>query len=194
MIQSRPSARQDLADLTRARVITAVAELIEAGDPQITFQALARVSGIPERTIYRHFPDKDAVLEAFWRWLNDDIAVPQDPESPDQLAPYARALFAAFDRRGGLVRAMLASPSGQKLRDDHAAARHAKFDRALAPLAARLPEADARCLTAATEAICSAPGWHSLAATMGAKGAADAAVWAIEALLARVRPLSTNGD
>jgi AcrR family transcriptional regulator len=179
------SPRQNLADLTRARVVAATADLMLAGEVQITFQALSRVSGIPERTIYRHFPHKDAVLDAFWRWLNDDIAVPNHPETPDDLVPYTRALFAAFDRREGLVRAMLASPSGQRLRDTHSSARHAKFDRALAPLAARLSEQNRQTLCAAVEAICSAPGWNSLTASAGTAQAAEAAVWAIEALLAR---------
>jgi AcrR family transcriptional regulator len=179
------SPRQNLADLTRARVIAATADLMEAGEAQITFQALSRVSGIPERTIYRHFPHKDAVLDAFWRWLNYDIAVPDDPETPEALGPYTRALFAAFDRRGSLVRAMLASPSGRELRDSHAATRLAKFSRALAPLTAKLPDPDRQTLCAVVEAICSAPGWSSLTTSAGPTQAADAAVWAIETLLAR---------
>ena len=179
------SPRQELAELTRSRIIMGAAHLIEAGEP-LMFRDLSRISGIPERTIYRHFPHKDAVLDAFWIWLNRDIAVPDSPEGPGEIPDYARALFAAFDRRSSLVRAMIASPSGQKLRDARAVERRAKFERALRPLTERLPERDGHALQAGIEAICSASGWNSLVGTMGAS-AADVAIWALEAMLDRAR-------
>lgn len=192
-----PSLREQLSDLTRSRIIGAAAQLIETGEAQVTFQRLSQLSGIPERTIYRHFPHKEAVLEAFWHWLNAELPIPASPEASDDLPAYVRALFAAFDSRPHLVRAMLASPSGRTLRETHAEARRAKFKHALASLVASLPDTDAACLLSAVEAICSAPGWQSLAASAGSENAADAAVWAVEALLARARAsqaFSPKGD
>jgi AcrR family transcriptional regulator len=175
--------RAELAELTREHILRGMGRMITAGSESFTFKALAQISGVPERTIYRHFGDKDALYQTFYSWLNDQIIAPDPPLDPADLARYTRDLYASFDRQPELVRAMLNNPIGRELRDAQAALRTAKFVGALSGIANRLAEPEATALLASVEVLCSATGWDRLTRMTGPDKAADAAAWAIAALI-----------
>ena len=52
------------AERGRAAVVTATLELVDAGNPVPTFADIAEASGVSERTIFRYFPDRDALFGA----------------------------------------------------------------------------------------------------------------------------------
>ena len=56
----------------RARVVQGVASLLDAGRP-LTFKEVAEEAGVPERTVYRHFPTRAALLAAVFEWTNGQI-------------------------------------------------------------------------------------------------------------------------
>jgi len=52
------------AERGRAAVVAATLELVNAGNPVPTFADIAEASGVSERTIFRYFPDRDALFGA----------------------------------------------------------------------------------------------------------------------------------
>ena len=52
------------AERGRAAVVAATLDLVDAGNPVPTFADIAAASGVSERTIFRYFPDRDALFGA----------------------------------------------------------------------------------------------------------------------------------
>lgn len=169
--------------------MNAVAALLREDRTDITFEAVSREAGVPQRTLYRHFPNKDAIFEAFWGWMNATIEAPAKPASPEELVAYIPELYAAFEKDEPLVRAMLHNPHGRAVRLAHAHARRQKFAAALADVTATMTPAAAKQLLAAVTAICSAAGWETMKDNWGLSGraCAEAAQWAVEALINEAR-------
>ncbi|MGE0801043.1 MAG: TetR/AcrR family transcriptional regulator [Lautropia sp.] len=155
----------------------------------MTFELLSSESGIPVRTLYRYFENKETLFDAFWPWMNESIEMPARPRDAGQLVAHIPALFDAFDRDEPLVRAMLHHPHGQGARLAHAAARRAKFAEALREVTRGMPAAATRRLLAAVTALCSASGWETMKDNWGLSGAAaaQAAQWAVQALIDEAR-------
>lgn len=187
--QPRLSARETLASMTQERVMEAVAALLRNGATDVTFDLVARESGVPQRTLYRHFENKEELFGAFWRWTNAAIDMPATPKSPQAVIEHIPALFAAFDRDEPLVRAMLHNPYGRAVRLAHAEARRNKFAEALREVTDSLPDDAGRRLLASVTALCSASGWETMKDNWQLSGetAAEAAQWAVSALIDEAR-------
>lgn len=182
------TARADLASLTQGRIMQGLAGLMTAG-AEVTFRSLAEASGVPERTLYRYYPSKDALLAAFWIWLNDRLGMPPPPRSPDELLANIAAIFSAFASGEALIRAMLHDPHGRATRLAHAEARRQRLHTALAEILAPLDASARKRLTASVQVLISAAGWETMRDYAGAspEEAADAAQWAVAALIAAAR-------
>jgi AcrR family transcriptional regulator len=185
----KSSARAELASLTKDRIMAAVAALLRRSHEDVTFELVATESGVPQRTLYRHFANKDALFAAFWTWLNRALEMPDNPRTPDELVAHIPALFAAFDRDAPLVRAMLHNPHGRSTRQAHAEARRAKFRTALAEITDGLDAPIGGRLLVAVTAICSASGWETMKDNWELDGppVAAAAQWAVKALIDEAR-------
>jgi AcrR family transcriptional regulator len=177
--------RTELADLTRNRVLSGLGKLLES-ETAFSFRALAEVSGIPERTLYRYFPSKEILFEAFWEELNRSFQLPDAPRSLDALLARASHVFAEFDAKEPLVRAMLHDPNGKKVRVANAPLRRREFRAALAEELDfdSLTSAERTRLLASVQLLLSAAGWESMKDYWGLDGpeAAKAVRWAISAL------------
>jgi AcrR family transcriptional regulator len=106
--QKRPyrmKRRAELEEQTRRRITeSAVALHEEVGPAQTSISAIAERAGVRRSTVYRHFPDEEALLTAcssHWRAANP----PPDPaswasiEDPDERTEAAlRALYAFYAR------------------------------------------------------------------------------------------------
>jgi AcrR family transcriptional regulator len=190
------TARADLASLTQTRIMQGLARMLTAGT-EVTFRNLAQGAGVPERTLYRYYPNKDALLAAFWIWLNDRLGMPPSPRTPQELVDAIATIFAAFASGEPLIRAMLHDPHGRATRLAHAEARRLRLQTALEPVLAPLDKAARRRLTASIQVLISAAGWETMRdySELGPEEAADAAQWAVATLIAAARhtPKSSSG-
>jgi AcrR family transcriptional regulator len=174
-----------------------VAALLCAGAGDVTFEAVSEASGVPQRTLYRRYANKDALFDVFWSWLNTAIAAPEPPRDAEELVAYVPKLFAAFERDEPLVRAMLHTPHGRATRLAQKQARRAKFETSLAAATASLEADAAQRQLAAVAALCSATTWETLKDEWGMTGAEAARTVqaAVTALVgsATTAPVSLNG-
>ena len=67
------SQREDLADFTRQRILTTAMDQISQGVASLTIPNVALEAGVSSRTIYRHFPTRDDLLDATWQALNEQL-------------------------------------------------------------------------------------------------------------------------
>jgi AcrR family transcriptional regulator len=111
------SLREQHAEDTRERILSAVAELLERGDAaELTMPDVASVSGVSLRTVYRYYPTREQLLEAAGRWIGDELLQHRYPRTLDEVADLFEEGCRDFAERPGLVRALALSQLGQSVR------------------------------------------------------------------------------
>jgi len=111
--------RQDQLELTRAKVLGAVLELLADGDlDTLSIPAVARRCGVSVATIYRHYPTRDDLLvaaaeEPSRRALS---AAPVRREDDDDLAAFQRVMWTAFASNMSLLRHQVVAEAGREMR------------------------------------------------------------------------------
>lgn len=144
--------------------------LQDDGLDELTFSHIAQEAGVAERTVYRHFPTKDALLEAFWLRLQQRLGMDASIQSWSDYVATRPAAFAAMDRRERIMRAVLTSRQALEARLRLNAARQAGIRRIVAAEVRRLPEPELTDLSALVHVLGSAPTWQALKDYWGLEG------------------------
>ncbi len=189
---SLPEAR--LA-LVRDRVMEGVAELLTAG-VDLTFAQVAKAAGVPERTVYRHFPTREALLAEVFAWANRRIGFDgQLPATGAGAGALVRRVFPGFDAIAPVIRELLVAPGGRLARLSDKAERQRAFTGVVKHEAPGLGRHAERRVAAALQLLTAAATWQALRDYWDMDGteAAEAAALAIEFLLegARARTART---
>ena len=189
MKKARPyksTLREEQAAGTRERILRGLARVLTEGDGEdASYRVIAAAASVTEITVYRHFPNKDELMRAFWWWLDERLTDRGMPSTADTLAPDVRALFMAFDRQEGLIRASLLSKQGRAMRNSMNAERRAGFEKALADATKGLPHAERRRAHAVVQLLFSGYAWLSMKDQWGLTGeeSGDASAWAIDLII-----------
>jgi AcrR family transcriptional regulator len=182
--------REAQAEVTRKRILDAVGRMMsQPGMPELTFSAIATEAEVAERTIYRHFPTKEAILEAFWHHINAELGMAHYPESVDEILAVMPGVYEGYDKRASLIRAHLSNPAGREMRLQVVPRRQEAYRKILAQ---ELEGADARTVRNAycvIQLLFSARAWDSISENWGLSGkqAAEACSWAIRILLKEIQ-------
>jgi AcrR family transcriptional regulator len=144
-VMSAVSLREQHADATRVRILSAVADLLE-GDPaeELTVPRVAAASGVSLRTVYRYYATREELLEAAGRWIGNELFRHPYPRDLDETAELFRVGCVDFDERPGLVRAMALSQLGREARGHRREERLAAIRQALRNEVGDLPEQELR--------------------------------------------------
>ena len=102
-------------DLTRERLLDAAAQTFSRdGLRGATTREIARVAGVNEVTLFRHFKSKEQLLRAvLQRGLASEVAIMDQHSSwkenlRESMEKYARHYFSHLERKKGIARAFLA--------------------------------------------------------------------------------------
>ena len=91
------------AETRRAETVEAVVALAAEQNPgEITTAAIAKRLGLTQGALFRHFPSKDAILEAVMGWVADRLMARVDAAIESAGSPLA-AMEAAFLAHAGFV-------------------------------------------------------------------------------------------
>ena len=182
------SVREEYKEQTRTRIIDSAIDLMrEAGEEPLTIASVAARAGVTERTIYRHFDNREKLIRAVWRRMQGRVASGGFPRTAEALLSSPKTLFPRFDELGELVRASIHSAAGLEIR------MHSNAERTEALLASvrdALPHLDEKALrrrAAIAQLINSAQGWDVLTRFWGMTGeeAGEAAAEALAVLIGK---------
>jgi AcrR family transcriptional regulator len=134
--------------------------------------------------VYRYFRTQADLYQALWERLREQVP-PNFPLRESDVAEFAALQFGRFDQNEALIRALLFSPAGTRVRDRGGQEGRASFAKSLSGLTRDCTPAERRLIIAVFVAVHSASFWQLLRDRGGLNGKqAQAAVrWTMEALL-----------
>jgi AcrR family transcriptional regulator len=183
--------RAEQMEATRRRILQATADVLadEATD-EVTVPRVAMRARVSVRTVYRHFPTKEALFDAFGEWAEENLrlVIHSYPDTLDAVREMAPALYRMYDEREPLIRALL-SKRGQEIRARTRRRRLSTFEKAMREVTEDLEPAERRRALAVVYLLVSAPAWQAMKDQWGLEGeeAGRAAAWAIGVLTDELR-------
>lgn len=148
------------ADLTRQLILDTALALLERGSVQeLTARGIARAARISERTVFRYFPEREALLDAVAREVIGRLAAPPLPRSIAELLRHPAVLYASFEARAPLVRLALSPELSSRIRDSQGAERWRVIQRLIDAHAPRVPERARRQAAANIRYVLCAATW-----------------------------------
>jgi TetR/AcrR family transcriptional regulator, regulator of autoinduction and epiphytic fitness len=100
------------AERTRQALVEALLGLLDEGQPRPTAAEIAGRAGVSERSVFQHFPDREALLEAVAREQYQRVVptlVPVDSSLPlaERIEQFVQQRSRLYERIGGVRRAGL---------------------------------------------------------------------------------------
>jgi AcrR family transcriptional regulator len=182
----RSALRERQAAGTKELILHAVGSQLAAGGiADLSVARVARRAGVSERTVYRHFPTREALLDGLAAWVRGTVLDLPDPLEADALPDAIAASFASFDEHEVMMRGFLATPGGRELRAHARRKRLRRINRALEDALRDCDPATARRTQAIAAHLCSTATWQALRdeADLSGAEAGEAVAYAIRTLI-----------
>lgn len=117
--EDRQPLRAEHVERTRSRIVDAVVQLVEQrNDVDFTVPEVARAAGVSLRTVYRHFPSRQSLIDAVAA-VGDRVAASNLPAAAfalSDLEPWLHEAWQHLLEREAFIRAQHASPNGAGVR------------------------------------------------------------------------------
>lgn len=148
-------------DLSRNLILDASYALLKtASVSELTVRAVAQQAGMSERTVFRYFPSRDALLDGVTAQLLAEMALPAPPQSMQALLDAPCTLYGAFEARAELTRALLHTDLVSRMRSLQGILRRQAVGALLDAAAPASGEQERRIATANICFHLSASSWH----------------------------------
>jgi AcrR family transcriptional regulator len=196
MAANKTVLREKQATATRDHLLGAAFELlVEHPDRPFSHEAVAKAAGVGARTVYRYFPAQVDLFEALWVQVRKRSGT-VFPTTEAEVVPQISMLYRAFDENEKLVRAVMESPAGARVRARGAEEGRTNFDQSLKEVLRGRSPVERRQVRAVFHGIHSGPFWQMLRDRGGLSGpeAIAAASWAAQALLDTLRREQRNSS
>jgi AcrR family transcriptional regulator len=182
--------RAEQKEATRRRILDAAGALMQnQGLEEFSFAAIAAEAGVKERTVYRHFPSKAALIAGLCGWYQERVRYGGYARTEADLIAKPLQMFPALDANEGLARALWASPQGREFRLSDVEERKSGIKAAIADAVRGLPPRQTRWVAAVAHVLLSSATWQTMKDYWGLTGeeAGKASAMALELLLNAVR-------
>lgn len=186
------------AERTRQALVDALLGLLDSGELSPTASAIAQRAGVSERSLFQHFPDREALFEAVARQQFERVMPtlrPVDASLPlaERIDQFTRQRARLYELIGGVRRAALLieheSPAVAGWLTTARRAKAAEAEHVFRRELEAIPADEREPVRAALIAVCAWPAWDSLRThqRLGVTRARDAMAAAIGALLGAQR-------
>lgn len=189
--------RRQQSDRTRELILDAFADqLADTGLQDFSVAKMAERAGVSVRTVYHHFPDRNALLDALDRRMDRELGDVPFPTTAADLPGTVETLFRAFDANEQLVRAKFASELGRSMRERGRARRLEGLRRIVEPITSNLPPEETKQAIAVLHHLLNLEAWRSMKDEAGLDGEASgrAVGWAIRTLVADLERRNRRGN
>ena len=158
------------AERTRQALVDALLGLLDAGELSPTAAAIAQRAGVSERSVFQHFPDREALFEAVARQQYERVMptlLPVDASLPldERIDQFTRRRARLYELIGGVRRAALllehGSPAVAGFPTTSPRAKAADAERVFRRELEATPADEREPLRAALIAVCAWPAWES---------------------------------
>jgi AcrR family transcriptional regulator len=182
--------RREQKAATRQRILDAAGRLMQQrGLEEFSYAAIAAEADVKERTVYRHFPSKQVLLEGLWGWYQKRIHYGAIARTEAELVAKPQQTFRGFDENEQLTRALWSTRQGREFRLSNVEDRKAGIKEAIAQATNGLAPKQAKWIAAVIHVLYSGAAWSTMKDYWGLSGgeAGKAAAMAMELLLNAVR-------
>lgn len=173
--------RDRQAAATRTLILEALAEVIATqGTSDFTVEGVAEAAGVATRTVYRHFPNRQALLDGLTEVLDDRFGglraagdlpgLSDDAEGTTELLSLVPAVMRRFDDLEPLSTAMVLTANRGMLRSRHHEQRTQQFRRILAEELERVAPDERDAVFALVRHLLSSQTWFALRKEFGVDG------------------------
>lgn len=187
------SLRERQKGLTREAILDALAKtIVDQGLHDFSVQDVADRAGVSHRTVYRHFANRNALLDGLAKKLDAlfrERDVPVLPDAAGDIAEQIRPAFELFAAHPRLVRAVAVGALGTGTQPRTRRTRDRVFREKVEEAAPGLSEREARRASAVVRYLANSLAWVVLTDQLGLEEeeAILAVSWAVETLLADLR-------
>ena len=186
--------RERHAQQTRDLILDAVTERLESHRiDEVTTREIAQSAGVSERTVYRHFPDRNALLAGLTSRLMRSLGGAHPMAFPittiDGLKDAAVRLMAGLEEFHVAARAEALFNADPRRYSPDTRTNSGQFGVAVATLAPELDERELLRLTTVIRCLLSAQAWLRMREEFGVAGGESGPMvaWVIEAIVNEIR-------
>jgi AcrR family transcriptional regulator len=169
------------------RIEDALLNFMARGETQrLNHDAVAEAAGVSRRTVYRYYPDREALLKALWarttRAAGPGVGIPGNAE---EVLGRLHEVYTGFDRNSDALMVSLTTPEGRAVRNSVKPERVAGWRAALAREVSALPQRQQDWALAAIQLLSTGLAWREMRDQWEMEGEEIAAAchWAISTLL-----------
>lgn len=181
------SVRAVQAEQLRHRILEGAARVLARGVTELSMPAVARESGASLRTVYRYFPNKNALWQALADHYRAEIRLGDAPESKDDLLAQVRAFYPRLEQIPAITQAVASSAYANEQRRRDAGKRLKAVERALADDIADLRPEERAHVVRVVAMLFSSAAKSAFESVTGASGteAAETVAWVVKTLTDR---------
>lgn len=189
------STRQAIASTqdTTARIVNALVDVISTdGITEFSVQSVADRANVSHRTVYRHFPSREALLEGITDYLEDPMraeGLPGVPEDLDDCVDTIEGVFAFFEANAAMIEAMVIVRLALGMEPSRSRERTEGFIDIVRKGAPHLSEDEIHSYAMGLRAIASSQHWYVLTRRLGlsTEQASKVAADTLRALIGEIR-------
>jgi AcrR family transcriptional regulator len=183
--------RNNQKENTRERILDAVAEIISEGRIlDFSVKDVAERAGISYGTVYRHFPTREAFLEALYEVATEIMAQssPFAPQSLDEIPAMAKKTVEIFEERANLVQAFTVALMVNNVQPNNRYQRDQKIQDMVMKSASHLSSGVAKQAAAIISHLYSSLTWVTLKQRYGlnSEETYEALNWALQSLIKNI--------
>ncbi len=182
--------RQQQSEQTRERILESLLTIAsDSSVRELSIPRLAKLAGVSQPTVYRHFPNREALFQGFEDFLKERTPFSAFPADPASWPEHIRSVFVHFDANEDWVRASLREGWGADFRRQRRQRRLQTMRQRLDEAFPDLPPLKRQQLFGVLQLVGSSEGWLSLKDNAGLDGAqaGEAVAWALKLLLESAR-------